>query len=70
MNKKINKEIMKKSRVRNKFLNTKSGIDRKAYNKQRNLCVNLIRSEKENFFSNVNIIVRVALQKTKPFGRQ
>ena len=70
MNKKINKEIMKKSRVRNKFLNTKSGIDRKAYNKQRNLCVNLIRSEKENFFSNVNIRVRVALQKTKPFGRQ
>ena len=45
---------MKKSRLRNKFLNTKSDIDRKAYNKQRNLCVSLIRSEKKNFFSNIN----------------
>ena len=50
----INKEIMKRSRLRNKFLNTKSDIDRKAYNKQRNLCVSLIRSEKKNFFSNIN----------------
>ena len=33
INKKINKEIMKRSRLRNKFLNTKSDIDRKAYNK-------------------------------------
>ena len=54
MNKKINKEIMKKSRLRNKFLSTKSDIDRKAYNKQRNLCVSLIRKEKKNFFSNIN----------------
>ena len=54
INKKINKEIMKRSRLRNKFLNTKSDIDRKAYNKQRNLCVSLIRSEKKNFFSNIN----------------
>ena len=45
---------MKRSRLRNKFLNTKSDIDRKAYNKQRNLCVSLIRSEKKNFFSNIN----------------
>ena len=30
INKKINKEIMKRSRLRNKFLNTKSDIDRKA----------------------------------------
>ena len=54
INKKINKEIMKRSRLRNKFLNTKSDIDRKAYNKQRNLCVSLIRSEKKNFLSNIN----------------
>ena len=40
--------------LRNKFLNTKSDIDRKAYNKQHNLCVSLIRSEKKNFFSNIN----------------
>ena len=54
INKKINKEIMKRSRLRNKFLNTKSDIVRKAYNKQRNLCVSLIRSEKKNIFSNIN----------------
>ena len=54
INKKINKEIMKRSRPRNKFLNTKSDIDRKVYNKQRNLCVSLIRSKKKNFFSNIH----------------
>ena len=54
MNKKINKEIMKRSRLRNKFLNTKSDIDRKAYNKQRNLRVSLVRNEKKNSFININ----------------
>ena len=49
INKTMNKEIMKRSRLRNKFLSTKSDIDRKAYNKQRNLCVSLIRQEKKNF---------------------
>ena len=52
INKKINKEIMKRSRLKNKFLSTKSDIDRKAYNRQRNLCVSLITSEKKNFFIN------------------
>ena len=42
MNKKLSKEIMKRSRLRNKFLNTKSDLDRKAYNKQRNYVVSLL----------------------------
>ena len=46
MNKKLSKEIMKRSRLRNKYLNTKSDIDRKAYNKQRNCVVSLLRNEK------------------------
>ena len=54
INKKINKETMKRSRLRNKFLNTKSDIDRKAYNTQCNLCASFIRSEKKNFVSNIN----------------
>ena len=54
MNKKLSKEIMKKSRLRNKFLNTKSDIDRKAYNKQRNYVVSLLRNEKKNFYSNLD----------------
>ena len=45
---------MKRSQPRNQFLNTKSDIDRKACNKQRNLCVGLIRREKKNFFTNIS----------------
>ena len=33
MNQKLSKEIMKRSRLRNKFLNSKSDLDGKAYNK-------------------------------------
>ena len=47
--KRINKEIMKRSRLRNKVLNTKSEIDRKACNKQRNLCAILMRQLKKYF---------------------
>ena len=54
MNKKLSKEIMKRSRLRNKFLNTKSDIDRKAYNKQRNYVVSLLRNEKNNFCSSLD----------------
>ena len=49
MNKKLSKEIMKRSRLRNKFLNTRSDLDRKAYNKQRNYVVSLLRKEKKQF---------------------
>ena len=45
---------MKRLRLRNYFLNTKSGIDEKAYNKQRNLCLSLIRRKNKNFFNNTS----------------
>ena len=45
MNRMIKKAIMKRSRLRNKFLHSKKDEDRNAYNKQRNLCVSLIRHE-------------------------
>ena len=45
---------MERNRLCNKFLNSKSNIDRKAYNAQRNLCVSLIRQAKKRFFSNLN----------------
>ena len=54
IDKTINKEIMKRSRHRNKSLNRKSDIDRRAYNKQRNLCLSLLRREKKNFFDNIS----------------
>ena len=54
INKKLNKEVMKRSCLRNTFLNTKSDIGRKAYYKENDLCVSMIRSEKKNFVSIIN----------------
>ena len=54
MNKKLSKEVMKRSRLRNKFINTKNGLDRKAYNKKRNYAVSLLRKEKKEFYGNLN----------------
>ena len=54
MNEKLSKEIMKRSHLRNKFLNTKSDLDRKAYNKQRNYLVSLLRKGKKEFYGNLN----------------
>ena len=51
----LSKEIMKSSPLRNKFLNTKSDIDRKVYNKQRNYIVSLLRKEKKDFHGNLDI---------------
>ena len=66
----LSKEIMKRSRLRNKFLNTKSYIDRKACNKQRNYVVSLLRKEKKNFYGNLDISKvtdnRVFLKIVKP----
>ena len=45
---------MKRSRFRNKFLNTKSDIDRNTHNKQRNYVVSYLRNEKNNFYSNLD----------------
>ena len=54
MNKNSSKEIMKRSRLRNKIFNTKSDIDRKAYKKQCNYVDSLLRNEKKNFYSNLD----------------
>ena len=54
MNKKSSKKIMKRSRLGNAFLNTKSDIDRKAYNKQINYVVSFLRNEKKNFYSHLD----------------
>ena len=45
---------MKMLPFRNKSLNTKSDIDRNAYNKPCNYVVSLLRSEKKNFYSNLD----------------
>ena len=71
MNKKLSKEIMRRSRLRSKFLSTKSYFDRKAYNKQRNYVVSLMRKEKNKFYGNLNTSVltenRTLWKTVKPF---
>ena len=66
IDKNMNKHIMKRSHLRNKFLNTKSGIDRKAYNTQRNLCVSLIRQAKKQFLAT---LIQLLLPKINFFGK-
>ena len=46
MNKLISKGIMKRSKLRNKFLKTRDNTDKFNYKKQINFYVSLIRKEK------------------------
>ena len=55
INSKIHKEIMRRSRLRNKYLDFKTDADRMAYNKQPNYCVSLKRKEKRVYHSNLKI---------------
>ena len=67
MTKELNKAIMKRSKRRNKFL-TKETLDaRIAYDKQRNLCVNLLWWTKKTYFPNVNI--NSVTNKKQNFGK-
>ena len=45
---------MKRSRLRKEKVNTKSDIDGKAHNKQRNLCGSLNRREKKKIVNNIS----------------
>ena len=46
---------MTRSRLTNKFLKMKSQECEQGYNKQRNLCVTMIRNAKKNYFNNLNV---------------
>ena len=46
---------MRRTRLRNKFIDSKTDSDRIAYNKQRNCCVSLIRKEQKTYYNNLNI---------------
>ena len=52
MTKSIRKEIMFRSRPRNKFFKTKT--EESKHNKQGNLCVTLLRKAKRNYFSELD----------------
>ena len=55
LTKEVNKEIMTRSRLRNKFLRCRSDENKRAYNEQRNRCVKLVRSAKKAYYSNLSI---------------
>ena len=55
MTRKLSKAIMKRSKLRNRFLKEKSEASRKAYNIQRNYCVNLLKKTKREYFANIKI---------------
>ena len=52
------------SHLRKRFLDTKSNIDHKAYNTQRNLCVSPIKQAKKHFCSNLdkNFVTKKSLK--------
>ena len=55
MTKDIHKAIMKRSRLRNKFLRDRTEISTEEYKKERNLCVSLLKKEKKDHFVNLDI---------------
>ena len=55
MTKELHGEIMKRSRLHNNFLRTKSQGDRLKYNKQRNFCKKLLRTAKKLYVNNLDI---------------
>ena len=68
MNKKLSNEILKRSRLRNKF-RIASDLDKKSYNWQRNYGVSLLR--KNEFYGNLNTNIltenRTFWKTVKPF---
>ena len=42
--------IILRSKLRNKFLKSRSNKNRKAYKKQQNLCISLLRQNKRDYF--------------------
>ena len=50
---------MKRSRLRNNFLRTKSQEDRLKYIKQQKFCKKLLRTTKKLYFSNLDIKILV-----------
>ena len=55
MTKGLHKAIMKRSRLRNKFLRDRTDRSRKEYKKQRNFCVNLLKKSKTEHFENLDV---------------
>ena len=55
MTRRLSRAIMTRSRLRNKFLRNLSAETENEYKKQRNFCTNLLRREKNRYFSSLNL---------------
>ena len=73
VNKELNKAIMERSRLRNEYLENKTRAARIAYNKQRNVCVSILRKSKKCYYKNLdsqNITYNKKFWRTvKPFSQ-
>ena len=54
MNEALSKEIMTRTRLRNKFFKDRSEEIKNKYSKQRNYCVSFLRKSKSVYFRNPN----------------
>ena len=54
INKTLSKEIMKHTKLRNKFLKDRTEENRNRYASQRNYCVSLLQKTKKEYFGNLN----------------
>ena len=55
MNKNVQRAIMNHSRLLNRYIKEKAEATRSAYNRQRNVCVKLLRQTKKEFYNNLNV---------------
>ena len=63
MNKELKNAIMVRSKLRNKFLNSRSEEDRKVYNKKRIKCVKLLKKDKKKLLFKFEYQTRFRQQK-------
>ena len=54
INKKLVKGHRKRTRLRNKFLQSRTETNRVCFQKQRNICVNLLRKTKKYYYGYLN----------------
>ena len=52
----LSKNIMKRSRLRNKYVNNNNEENRKLYAQQRNYCISLLRKTKKVYYENLDEI--------------
>ena len=55
ISKELSKEIMLRSKLRNKFLKDKTDEARTKYRKQRHICIHLLRIGKRNYYNDLDL---------------